>query len=135
RRRAASTGRGGAGRRRGPGAGPCRPLPLPGGARCGILAGPGAGGHGAMGSVLDRIVADKRRQLAEARARAPEGALERRLAGAPPPRDFRAALEREPDVAVIAEVKKASPSAGVLREDFDPVGLARAYDRHGAACL
>jgi indole-3-glycerol phosphate synthase len=88
-----------------------------------------------VGTVLDRIVASKRRELAEARARAPEAALDRRLAEAPAPRDFRAALEREAGVAVIAEVKKASPSAGVLRGDFDPAALARTYDAHGAACL
>jgi indole-3-glycerol phosphate synthase len=88
-----------------------------------------------MGTVLDRIVAYKRREIAEARARRPEAELERVAAQAPPPRDFRAALERGPGVRVIAEVKKASPSAGLLRADFDPVNIARTYERHGAACV
>src|SRR6202030_2772222 len=60
---------------------------------------------------------------------------ERRIAHAAPPRDFRAALERGPAIQVIAEVKKASPSAGVLRADFDPVAIAQVYERHGAACI
>jgi indole-3-glycerol phosphate synthase len=53
----------------------------------------------------------------------------------PPVRDFRAALERGPGVQVIAEVKKASPSAGLIRADFDPVAIARAYAGNGAACI
>jgi indole-3-glycerol phosphate synthase len=88
-----------------------------------------------MSTVLDRIVASKRRELGEARARLPERELERRLAQASPPRDFRAALTGPGGVRVIAEVKKASPSAGVLRADFDPVAIARIYERHGAAAL
>jgi indole-3-glycerol phosphate synthase len=88
-----------------------------------------------MSTILERIVASKRRELDEARARVPAADLERRLAGAPPVRDFRAALEVPGGVQVIAEVKKASPSAGLLRADFDPVAIARTYDRHGAACL
>jgi indole-3-glycerol phosphate synthase len=88
-----------------------------------------------MSTVLDRIVAYKRREIAEARARVPEAELERRVAALPPVRDFRAALERGPGVQVIAEVKKASPSAGLIRADFDPVAIARTYERHGAACV
>jgi indole-3-glycerol phosphate synthase len=88
-----------------------------------------------MSDILGRIVASKRRELAEAKARVPEAELERRAARAAPARDFRAALERGPGVQVIAEVKKASPSAGVLRADFDPVAIARTYERHGAACI
>jgi indole-3-glycerol phosphate synthase len=86
-------------------------------------------------TILDRIVASKRRELDDARARVPAADLERRLADAPPVRDFRAALEAPGGIQVIAEVKKASPSAGLLRPDFDPVALARTYERHGAACL
>jgi len=88
-----------------------------------------------MSTILDTIVAHKRREIDAARTRMPEVELERRLAQAPPVRDFRAALERGPGVAVIAEVKKASPSAGVLRQDFDPVAIARTYAEHGAAAV
>src|SRR6266852_2067344 len=88
-----------------------------------------------MSDILQQIVASKRRELDAAKRRVPEAELERRAARAAPVRDFRAALERGPGVQVIAEVKKASPSAGVLRDDFDPVAIARAYDRHGAACI
>jgi indole-3-glycerol phosphate synthase len=88
-----------------------------------------------MSTILDRIVASKRREIAEARANVSEAELERRVSAAPPPRDFRAALEASQDVQVIAEVKKASPSAGLLRADFDPVAIARIYARHGAAAI
>jgi indole-3-glycerol phosphate synthase len=88
-----------------------------------------------MSSILDRIVAGKPNEIAAAKARASEAELEHRVARLPPALDFRAALEAGADVQVIAEVKKASPSAGVLRADFDPVALARSYERHGAACV
>jgi indole-3-glycerol phosphate synthase len=88
-----------------------------------------------MATILDRIVANKPAEIAAARARVTDAALERRVSSLPPPRDFRAALERDDEVRIIAEVKKASPSAGVLRADFDPVGIARVYERHGAACV
>src|SRR5438270_12418677 len=88
-----------------------------------------------MSSVLDRIVASKRDGLAAAKRRLPEAELERRAAAAAPPRDFLGALRNAPGMAVIAEVKRASPSAGVLRADFDPAAVARAYERHGAACV
>jgi indole-3-glycerol phosphate synthase len=88
-----------------------------------------------MSTILDTIVASKRREVAAAKERTPEDALEGRLADAPPPRPFRAALERPGDVGVIAEVKKASPSARVLRADFDPVAIAKSYADRGAACL
>jgi indole-3-glycerol phosphate synthase len=88
-----------------------------------------------MGTVLDSIVAYKRQEVAAARGRLPEAELARRAAEAPPARDFRAALTRGPDVRLIAEVKKASPSAGVLRADFDPAALARAYADSGADCV
>src|SRR5437870_1123415 len=88
-----------------------------------------------VATVLDTIVAHKRREIEAARGRTPEQDLERRLDQAPPVQDFRAALEQAPGVAVIAEVKKASPSAGVLRPDFDPVAIARTYAEHGAAAV
>ncbi len=88
-----------------------------------------------MSTILDRIVAYKREEVAAARRRLPEAELEARLAGLPPARDFRAALEAGPGVQVIAEVKKASPSAGIIRADFDPVAIARIYEANGAACI
>jgi indole-3-glycerol phosphate synthase len=88
-----------------------------------------------MPTVLDRIVETKRQEIEAARARLPVAELERRLADAPPARGFAAALRAPGEVRVIAEVKKASPSAGVIRADFDPVVIARAYERHGAACI
>jgi indole-3-glycerol phosphate synthase len=88
-----------------------------------------------MSTILDRIVAYKRDELAAARARLPEAELAARAAAAPPARGFRAGLEAGEGVQVIAEVKKASPSAGVIRPDFDPVAIARAYEQAGAACI
>jgi indole-3-glycerol phosphate synthase len=88
-----------------------------------------------MATILDQIVARTRQDLDARRERRPERELEGRLAGAPPVRDFRAALETPGGVRVIAEVKKASPSAGVIRADFDPVAIARVYERHGASCI
>src|SRR6516225_3335761 len=88
-----------------------------------------------MGTILDRIVDSKRREIEDRRRRTPANDLERRLADAPAVRDFRAALDKPGTVQVIAEVKKASPSAGLLRADFDPVAIARTYARHGAAAI
>jgi indole-3-glycerol phosphate synthase len=88
-----------------------------------------------MSTVLDRIVASKLQEIDEARRRLPERELERRLATAPAVRDFRSALEQPGEVRVIAEVKKASPSAGVIRADFDPVAIARTYEVNGAAAI
>jgi indole-3-glycerol phosphate synthase len=81
-------------------------------------------------SVLQKIVAHKR---AEVDARQ-EARPTLSLAAAPPVRDFTAALQGE-TVRLIAEVKQASPSRGVIRADFDPVALAQAYEAHGAACI
>jgi indole-3-glycerol phosphate synthase len=86
-------------------------------------------------TILDEIVASKRRELEAARRLTPEDELERSLVAAPPVRDFRAALDRPGTIQVIAEVKKASPSAGVIRADFDPLAIARTYEQHGAACI
>ncbi len=88
-----------------------------------------------MSNILDRIVAYKRQEIAAARGRVSDAQLEARAAAAPPVRDFRAALERGPGTRIIAEVKKASPSAGLLRADFDPVAIARLYEQNGAACI
>ena len=91
-----------------------------------------------MSNVLDHICAEKRAYLAGIKAACPEAALVAALAEAPPVRPFAAALERQlaqGRPGLIAEIKKASPSAGVIRLDFDPAALARAYEAGGAACL
>ena len=88
-----------------------------------------------MSDILERIVRNKRAEIDARRAEVPLRVLEARLADAPPVRDFRAALERGPGLGIIAEVKKASPSAGVLRADFDPVAIARAYADAGANAI
>lgn len=85
-------------------------------------------------TILDRIVAVKRTEIAQASERLPLAALEKAISTAPAPRDFVAAL-RAKKPAVIAEIKKASPSRGVLRADFDPASIARSYEHAGAACL
>jgi indole-3-glycerol phosphate synthase len=86
-------------------------------------------------TVLDKIVATKWGEIAACRERVPAAELKRRLAAAPPVRDFFSAVARPGAIRLIAEVKKASPSAGVIRADFDPVAIAQIYERHGAACL
>ena len=76
-------------------------------------------------SILASIVASKRREVEINRLRTLEAALEQQLSTAPPVRDLRAALDHQGEVSIIAEMKKASPSAGVLRADFDPARIAR----------
>jgi indole-3-glycerol phosphate synthase len=88
-----------------------------------------------MTTILDHIVVSKRREIDAARARTPAAELERRLSAAPPVRDFRDALDVPGSIRFIAEVKRASPSAGLIRADFDPVAIARTYADHGAACI
>jgi indole-3-glycerol phosphate synthase len=88
-----------------------------------------------MSDILERIVASKRREIADARGRVSGSELGRRIADAPPVRDFRAALDRPGTVQVLAEVKRASPSAGLLRADFDAAAIARIYEEHGAAAI
>jgi indole-3-glycerol phosphate synthase len=85
--------------------------------------------------ILEKIVTRKREEIAEAKSRCAKSELESRLAQAPPVRDFVAALRQADDMALIAEVKKASPSAGIIRADFDPVAIAKTYAEQGASCL
>jgi indole-3-glycerol phosphate synthase len=87
-----------------------------------------------MTTVLDRIIASKRREIEAAKARKSVADYERQVANSPPTRGFEAAL-RARGIQVIAEVKKASPSAGVIRADFDPVAIARTYAAHGATAI
>ncbi len=88
-----------------------------------------------MASILDRIVATKREEVERAKVFAPEEHLRRMVEQQPPPRDFLGAIRNAPSIALIAEVKKASPSKGVIRESFDPVAIAQIYEKHGAACI
>lgn len=88
-----------------------------------------------MPTILDEIVASKHREVDAKRRKLPLEEVETQAAEAPPTRDFRAALAGPGPIRLIAEVKKASPSAGVIRADFDPIVLARTYQEHGAACL
>jgi indole-3-glycerol phosphate synthase len=87
------------------------------------------------GSFLDRILEHKRAEVARQKLKIPLAQLEIRLDGAAPPRDFATALRRPDRTALIAEVKKASPSKGVLIEHFDPLALARTYATNGAAAI
>jgi indole-3-glycerol phosphate synthase len=91
-----------------------------------------------VSDILEQIADYKRDEVAAARRAESQDAIEAKARSASPPRGFRAALERAAApgrLALIAEVKKASPSKGLIRADFDPPALARAYEAGGAACL
>ena len=88
--------------------------------------------------ILKKILQQKRKEIAESRARFPERDLVARVRSEPPVRGFQRAIEmaiKAGQPAVIAEIKKASPSKGVLREDFRPADIAVAYEKAGATCL
>ncbi|MEY2342305.1 indole-3-glycerol phosphate synthase TrpC [Acidithiobacillus sp. IBUN Pt1247-S3] len=91
-----------------------------------------------MEDILQKILAEKRRELAQRQKRLPLSDLQSAAHLVAPPRNFAQALHERVaagKAAVIAEIKKASPSAGVIREDFNPVEIARDYAAHGATCL
>lgn len=84
--------------------------------------------------ILQKIVENKREEVARQKEILPPGELRQMLADRPPTRDFEGAI-RNRDCAVIAEVKRSSPSKGRIREDFDPVGIADIYEENGASAI
>jgi indole-3-glycerol phosphate synthase len=89
----------------------------------------------AVSTILDKIVATKRREIDDLKARLPEAELREQAAAAPAPRNFFEALAADGPIRLIAEVKKASPSKGVIRTRFAPVEIALTYQQHGASCI
>ena len=89
-------------------------------------------------NILEKIVWHKEAEVARLREKVPLAGLQRQVQGLPPTRGFVSALREraaEQNLALIAEVKKASPSKGIIREDFDPVEIAKSYQAGGATCL
>lgn len=88
-----------------------------------------------MSTILEKIVATKRAEIEKAKAVRPAGQLRAALADSRLVRDFFSPLAVGGSIKLIAEVKKASPSAGLIRADFDPVQIAMTYQEHGASCI
>lgn len=88
-----------------------------------------------MSNVLDEICARKALHVAVRKEAVSQAEIEKRAAAAPPVRGFIDALRRKNGPALIAEIKKASPSKGLIRKDFDPVRIARIYEESGASCI
>lgn len=91
-----------------------------------------------VATILDRILATKREEVVAAKQSVPEESLRRLVADMPPPRAFEQALRDKVAAgrpAIIAEIKRASPSQGVMKAEIDPAAIARSYERAGAACL
>ncbi|QRM20646.1 indole-3-glycerol phosphate synthase TrpC [Dechloromonas sp. TW-R-39-2] len=91
-----------------------------------------------MSDILNKIIATKHEEIAVAAVLKPLSVLESEAAAQVEPRDFVGAIRQKISCgqpAVIAEIKKASPSKGVIRPDFHPADIARSYEQHGAACL
>lgn len=88
-----------------------------------------------MASILEEIVDYKRQVVAEARTRVPDEAIQACAESVGPPVSLFEGLSSGDDVALIAEIKKASPSKGLIREDFDPVAIGMTYEAHGASAI
>src|SRR5690349_5139026 len=88
-----------------------------------------------LATILDEIVSTKREEIARAKERLPASELQRAIKDSPQVRDFFTPLAAGGSIKLIAEVKKASPSKGIIRKDFDPVQIALAYESAGATCL
>ena len=91
-----------------------------------------------MSDILNKIIATKHEEITAALAIKPLAVVEAEAAAQPAPRDFVAAIRNKivyGQPAIISEIKKASPSKGVIRPDFHPAEIARSYEQHGAACL
>ena len=87
------------------------------------------------GTILDKIAAHKKGEVQESKGRRPQKVLEKRIAGLNATRNFKAALTHEDRISLIAEIKKASPSAGILRDDFNAMKIAQTYAKEGADAI
>ena len=85
--------------------------------------------------ILDTIIAHKQQELQIEEEQVPLATLKSKLANLPPTKDFRAAIAQSDNINLIAEVKKKSPSKGIIREDFDPIQIAETYAKNGAAAI